>query len=213
VTRILLADDHAVVRTGLRELLIQRESISVVGEAEDGDRLLSLVQHTPADLVLLDVSMPGPPFLDLLKRLRALAPALRVLVLTAQPEDQIAVRALRAGAAGYFTKDRPFEELLDAVKRIGRGGSYISVSLAERLAASLEGGAEGARHDQLSDRELEVLLMLGTGNSVTQISAALKLSVKTVSTFRSRLMKKMGFATNADAVQYVARQGLRPKDS
>jgi two-component system invasion response regulator UvrY len=213
VTRILLADDHAVVRTGLRELLIQRESLSVVGEAGDGDRLLSLAEHTPADLVLLDVSMPGPPFLDLLKRLRALAPSLRVLVLTAQPEDQIAVRALRAGASGYFTKDRPFEELLEAVRRIGRGGSYISVSLAERLAASLEGNAEGAPHDLLSDRELQVLLLLGSGNSVKQISAAMKLSVKTVSTFRSRLMKKMDFATNADAVQYVTRHSLVPRDS
>jgi two-component system invasion response regulator UvrY len=213
VTRILLADDHAVVRTGLRELLKQRESISVVGEAEDGDRLLSLAEHTPADLVLLDVSMPGPPFLDLLRRLRALAPALRILVLTAQPEDQIAVRALRAGASGYFTKDRPFEELLEAVRRIGHGGSYISVSLAERLATSLEGGADSAPHDLLSDRELQVLLLLGSGNSVKQISAAMKLSVKTVSTFRSRLMKKMGFATNADAVQYVTRHGLAPRDS
>ncbi|HVT39801.1 MAG TPA: response regulator transcription factor [Gemmatimonadaceae bacterium] len=213
MTRILLADDHAVVRTGLRELLIQRESISVVGEAEDGDSLLSLVEHTPADLVLLDVSMPGPPFLDLLKRLRTLAPALRVLVLTAQPEDQIAVRALRAGASGYFTKDRPFEELLDAIRRIGGGGSYISVSLAQRLATSLEGGAERAPHDLLSDREMEVLVLLGSGKSVKQISADMKLSVKTVSTFRTRLMKKMGFTTNADAVQYVARQGLAPRNS
>jgi DNA-binding NarL/FixJ family response regulator len=208
MTRILIADDHAVVRAGLRELLLQRESVSVVGEAEDGNRLLTLTAETPADMLVLDVSMPGPPFLDLLRRVRAMAPSLRVLVLTMHSEDQFALRALRAGASGYLTKDRTVEELQEAVTRIARGGRYVSASMAERLAASLDGTFGAAAHEALSDREMEVLVLLGSGNTVTQASAALRLSVKTVSTFRTRLMRKMAFSTNADLVQYVGRHGL-----
>lgn len=207
-TRVLIADDHTVVRAGLRELLTQRESFSVVGEAADGDQVLALAALTPADILLLDVSMPGPPFLDVLQRLRALAPRLRVLVLTMHPEDQFAVRALRAGAAGYLTKDRSSAELQDAVSRVARGGRYISSSLADRLASSLDGDFSAAPHDALSDREMQVLLLLGAGNRVKQVAAMMRLSVKTVSTFRSRLMRKMTFSTNADVVQYVARHGL-----
>jgi two-component system invasion response regulator UvrY len=206
--KVLIADDHAVVRAGLRELLLQRASIMVVGEAADGDELLASAQETPADVLLLDVSMPGPPFLDVLHRIRALAPSLRVLVLTMHPEDQFALRALRAGASGYLTKDRTPEELLEAVTRISRGGRYISASLTERLASSLEGDFRAAPHDALSDREMQVLLLLGAGNTVKQTAETMRLSVKTVSTFRTRLLRKMGFTTNADIVQYVSRHGL-----
>ncbi len=197
-----------MVRAGLRELLLQRASIMVVGEAADGDALLASAQETPADVLLLDVSMPGPPFLDVLHRVRALAPSLRVLVLTMHPEDQFALRALRAGASGYLTKDRTPEELLEAVTRISRGGRYISASLTERLASSLEGDFRAAPHDALSDREMQVLLLLGAGNTVKQTAETMRLSVKTVSTFRTRLLRKMNFKTNADIVQYVARHGL-----
>jgi len=213
MTRILIADDHAVVRAGLKELLLQRESATVVGEAADGDQLLALVVATPADILLLDVSMPGPPFLDVLQRVRTLAPSLKILVLTMHSEDQFAVRALRGGASGYLTKDRTPEELLEAVTRIARGGKYISASLADRLASTLEGDFDAAPHDALSDREMQVLLLLGGGNTVKQSSETLSLSMKTVSTFRSRLMKKMGFSSNADVVQYVARHGLLRMDS
>lgn len=206
--RILIADDHAVVRAGLRELLGQRGSLSVVGEAEDGDRAISLASETPADVMLLDVSMPGPPFLDVLHRVRTAAPNLRVLVLTMHPEDQFAARALRAGASGYLTKLRTPDELLEAVTRIARGGRFISSALAERLASQLDGDFTAAPHDRLSDREMEVLLLLGAGNTVKQTAQALRLSVKTVSTFRARLMRKMQFTTNADIVQYVSRMGL-----
>src|SRR5579862_893317 len=172
-TRILIADDHAVVRAGLKELLLQRGSMVVVGEAADGDRLLALAAQTPADVLLLDVSMPGPPFLDILQRLRSTVPSLRILVLTMHAEDQFAVRALRGGAAGYLTKDRTPEELLEAVTRIARGGRYISGSLAERLASKIEGDFDAAPHDKLSDREMQVLLLLGAGNTVKQSSETL----------------------------------------
>ncbi len=208
VTRILIADDHAVVRAGLRELLLLRGSFTVVGEASDGDELLKLAADTPADVLLLDVSMPGPPFLDLLQRVRALFPALRVLVLTMHAEDQFAVRALRGGASGYLTKDRSPAELVDAVTKISRGGRYISATLAERLSWALDGDFRAAPHDLLSDREMQVLMLLGAGHTVKEAAETLRLSMKTVSTFRKRMMKKMGFLTNADAVQYVVREGL-----
>ncbi|HEV8410078.1 MAG TPA: response regulator transcription factor [Gemmatimonadaceae bacterium] len=213
MTKVLIADDHAVVRAGLRELLLQRGSFSVVGEASDGDQLLKIAGEVPADVLLLDVSMPGPPFLDVLQRVRTQYPQLRVLVLTMHPEDQFAVRALRAGASGYLTKDRTPAELVDAVTRIARGGRYISATLAERLSWALDGDFRAAPHDVLSDREMQVLLLLGAGHSVKEASETLRLSMKTVSTFRKRMMKKMSFATNADAVQYVVRQGLLRPDS
>jgi DNA-binding NarL/FixJ family response regulator len=208
VIRILIADDHAVMRAGLREILGQRGSISVVGEADTGDRIVELVGEMPADILLLDVSMPVPPFLEVLQRVRERAPKLRVLVLTMHPEDQFAARALRAGASGYLTKSRTPDELLEAVTRISRGGRFISATMAERLASQLDSDFVAAPHEKLSDREMEVLLLLGAGHTVKQAAAALHLSVKTVSTFRSRLLRKMDFASNADIVQYVARTGL-----
>ncbi|MHB1312166.1 MAG: response regulator [Gemmatimonadaceae bacterium] len=211
--RILIADDHAVVRAGFRELLDQRGAISVVGEAENGDQVIELVAKVPADVLLLDVTMPGPPFLDVLHRVHAATPALKVLVLTMHPEDQFAARALRAGASGYMTKDRTPDELLEAVTRLAQGGRYISPSLAERLATSLDADLTAPLHHRLSDRELEVLMLLGAGVTVTQAAADLRLSVKTVSTFRARLLAKMGFESNADIVQYVARHGLLKPDA
>jgi DNA-binding NarL/FixJ family response regulator len=206
--RIIIADDHAVMRAGLRELLGQRGAITIVGEAENGDRLIEMVASVDADVLLLDVSMPGPPFLDVLTKVRAVQPNLRILVLTMHPEDQFAARALRAGASGYLTKARTPDELLEAVTRIARGGRYISSALAERLAAQLDGNFNAAPHDKLSDREMEVLLLLGSGLTVKEAAASLRLSMKTVSTFRGRLLRKMQFTTNADIVQYVSRAGL-----
>lgn len=206
--RIIIADDHAVVRAGLRELLGQRGSLSIVGEAESGDRIIELVQQVEADVLLLDVSMPGPPFLEVLQRVREGAPRLRILVLTMHPEDQFALRALRSGASGYLTKARTPDELLEAVTRIARGGRYISPALADRLAHQLDADFSAPPHEQLSDRELEVLLLLGRGHTVKEAAQALRLSVKTVSTFRSRILRKMSFSSNADIVQYVARAGL-----
>lgn len=206
--RVLIADDHAVVRAGFRELLEQRAGIEVVGDADSGDAVLALVERVAADVLLLDVTMPGPPFLDVLHRVHALVPSLKVLVLTMHPEDQFAARALRAGASGYMTKGRTPEELLEAVTRLAAGGRFISPALAERLALALGPDLTAPPHAALSDRELEVLQLLGAGLTVKEAAARLGLSVKTVSTFRTRLLAKMDFTTNADIVQYAARHGL-----
>lgn len=206
--RVLIVDDHPIVRAGLRRIAEDDRAIVVTGEAPSGDAaLLALRQHV-ADVVLLDVSMPGSPFTETLRRLREEHPTVRILVLSAHPEDQWAVRALRGGAAGYLTKDHSPDQLLDAIRRVHRGGRYVSASLAERLAAQLGQDFVGAPHEQLSDREFDVLRGLGMGRTVKEVAVSLGLSPKTVSTYRTRLMEKMQFATNADLVQYAAAHGL-----
>jgi DNA-binding NarL/FixJ family response regulator len=206
--RILIVDDHPIVRAGLRRIAEDDRAITVTGEAASGDDALLALRDTVADVVLLDVSMPGAPFTESLRRLRELHPTVRVLVLSAHPEDQWAVRALRGGASGYLTKDHSPEQLLDAIRRVHRGGRYVSPTLAERLAAQLGQEFVGAPHEQLSDREFDVLRGLGTGRSVKEVAAVLGLSPKTVSTYRTRLMEKLGFGTNADLVRYAAEYGL-----
>lgn len=207
--RLLIADDHPVVREGLRRIVADHSGLEVVGEAVDGDQVLTSLPRIPADVILLDVSMPGPGFLHVLERLRAEHPSVAVLVLSVHPEDQYAVRALRAGAAGYLTKDHSPEQLIEAIRKVHRGGKYISPSLAERLAANLTPtGAQALRHEGLSHREYEVLCLLGSGQTVKEISAELRLSPKTVSTYRSRVLEKMQATSNADLVRYAAQHGL-----
>ena len=206
--RILIVDDHPIVRAGLRRIAEDDRGISVTGEAASGDDALRALHQLIADVVLLDVSMPGPPFTETLRRLREEQPTVRILVLSAHPEDQWAVRALRGGASGYLTKDHSPEQLLDAIRRVHRGGRYVSPSLAERLAAQLGQDFVGAPHEQLSDREFDVLRGLGSGRTVKEVAASLGLSPKTVSTYRTRLMEKLQFATNADLVRYSAEHGL-----
>ena len=209
VIRLLIADDHPVVRHGLRRIVDEQPGLSVVGEAVNGDELLEALPRLPADVVLLDVSMPGPGFLQVLERLRAEHPTVAVLVLSVHPEDQYAVRALRAGAAGYLTKDHSPEQLIEAIRKVYRGGRYVSATLAERLAADLAvPSAKQARHELLSDREYEVLCLLGSGRTVKEISSDLRLSPKTVSTYRARLLEKMHATSNADLVRYAAQHGL-----
>lgn len=206
--RVIIVDDHPIVRAGLRRIAEDDRSITVTAEAASGDAaLLSLREHV-ADVVLLDVSMPGSPFTETLRRLREEHPTVRVLVLSAHPEDQWAVRALRGGASGYLTKDHCPDQLLDAIRRVHRGGRYVSPTLAERLAAQLGQDFVGAPHEQLSDREFDVLRGLGSGRTVKEVAEALGLSAKTVSTYRTRLMEKLRFATNADLVRYSAEHGL-----
>lgn len=206
--RLLIADDHPVVRAGLRRIVEDHAGLQVVGEAATGDEVLASLRRLPAEVVLLDVSMPGPGFLDVLQQLRAEHPTVAVLVLSVHPEDQYAVRALRAGAAGYLTKDHSPEQLIEAIRKVHRGGRYVSPSLAERLATELATGAKQARHELLSDREYEVLCLLGSGRTVKEVSATLQLSPKTVSTYRGRLLEKMGVSSNADLVRYAAQHGL-----
>jgi two-component system, NarL family, invasion response regulator UvrY len=206
--RLLIADDHPVVREGLRRIVADDPGLQVVGEAVDGDGVLTLISRQPTDVVLLDVSMPGPGFLQVLERLRAEHPGIKVLVLSVHPEEQYAVRALRAGAAGYLTKDHSPEQLIEAIRRVHRGGKYVSPTLAERLATDLAAGGPQAAHELLSHREYDVLCLLGSGRTVKEISAELDLSPKTVSTYRARLLEKMRLTGNADLVRYAARHGL-----
>lgn len=206
--RLLIADDHPIVRAGLRQIAEEDRGISVTAEAANGDEALAALNKVAVDVVLLDISMPGLPFTDTLHRLREDHPSVRVLVLSTHPEDQWAVRALRAGAAGYLTKDHSPEQLLDAVRRVHRGGRYVSPTLAEKLAARLGPDLVGAPHELLSDREFEVLRRLGTGRSVKEVAAELDLSPKTVSTYRTRLMEKMRFTSTSDLVRYAAQHGL-----
>jgi DNA-binding NarL/FixJ family response regulator len=206
--RIFIADDHPIVRQGLRRIVEEDPGMAIAGEAGDAATVLSALQATAVDLVLLDVSMPGGPFLETLKELRTRYPTVRVLALSVHPEDQWAVRALRAGASGYLTKDHSPDQLLEAIRRVYRGGKYVSPTLAERLAEQLDGGGERAPHELLSDREFEVMRRLGNGLTITQIASELALSAKTVSTYRARILEKMAVASNADLVRYAARYGL-----
>jgi len=206
--RLFIADDHPVVRAGLRGIVDGEPDFEVVGEACDGGDMLARIGRTPAEVLLLDVSMPGPGFLEVLRGLKQDHPRVAVLVLSVHPEDQYAVRALRAGAAGYLTKDHSPEELVAAIRKVHRGGKYVSPSLAERLAVGLEIGANDSLHEQLSNREYDVLCLLGSGRTVKEIASRLALSPKTVSTYRARVLEKMKLATNADLVRYAAQHGL-----
>ena len=206
--RIFIADDHPIVRQGLRRIVEADAGMVISGEADDAAALLRALETTATDLVLLDVSMPGGLFLETLRELRARHPTIRVLALSVHPEDEWAVRALRAGASGYLTKDHSPDQLLEAIRRVYRGGKYVSPTLAEQLATHLDGGGQRAPHELLSDREFEVMRRLGSGLTISQIASELALSGKTVSTYRARILEKMAVATNADLVRYAARYGL-----
>jgi len=209
VIRLLIADDHPIVRAGLRRIAADHPGISVVGEAASAGEVLQLLVKTPSDVVLLDVSMPGPSFIEVLQQVRKEQPSVKVLVLSVHPEDQWAVRALRAGAAGYLTKDHSPEQLIEAIRKVYRGGKYVSDALAERLATGLDAGSTMALHERLSDREYEVLRGLGTGLTVKIVAERLGLSPKTVSTYRMRILEKLQMGTNADLIRYVNDHGLR----
>ena len=206
--RVFIADDHQIVRQGLRRIVEADSGLMISGEAGDAKALLGALETAATDLLLLDVSMPGGSFLDTLRAVGERHPTIRVLVLSVHPEDQWAVRALRAGASGYLTKDHSPDQLLEAIRRVYRGGKYVSPTLAEQLASQLDGGGQRAPHELLSDREFEVMRRLGSGLTVTQIASELALSAKTVSTYRTRILEKMALETNADLVRYASRYGL-----
>jgi DNA-binding NarL/FixJ family response regulator len=206
--RLAIADDHPIVREGLRRIAVDDAGISVVGEAATAAELFRLLDAAAVDVVLLDVSMPGATFVETLVELRERHPTVKVLVLSVHPEDQWAMRALRAGAAGYLTKDRSPEQLVHAIRRVARGGKYVSETLAERLAGLVDHGKTQAPHERLSDREFEVLRALGSGMTVKDVAQQLNLSSKTVSTYRTRLLDKMGLESKADLVRYVVSHDL-----
>lgn len=201
--RLAIADDHPIVREGLRRIAVDDAGITVTGEASTAAELFRLLSVAAVDVVLLDVSMPGATFVETLAELRERHPTVRILVLSVHPEDQWAMRALRAGAAGYLTKDRSPEQLVLAIRRVARGGKYVSDTLAEKLAGLVDNGTR-APHELLSDREFEVLRALGSGMTVKEVAEQLHLSAKTVSTYHARLLDKMGLKSKADLVRYVA---------
>lgn len=210
MTRIVIADDHAVVRKGLRQLIVEAADMTVVGEAASGDELLTMLRTRPVDAVILDLSLGVRSGLDLLKHVKSEFPRLPVVILSMHSEDLFAVRSLRAGASGYVEKNSAPEELLTAIRRVARGGTYVSPHIGEKIAADIaRGGAAVLPHERLSDRELEVLRLLGAGRSVTEIGHTLNLSVKTVSTHRTHVLAKTGLRNNADIVEYVISHGLR----
>ena len=206
--RLVIADDHPVVREGLKRIIAECPDMMVVGEAVDGDGVIGMLTGTRVDVLLLDVSMPGPGFLETMRSLRRDWPDLHILVLSVYSEDQYAVRALRSGADGYLTKDHSPDELSAAVRRVYRGGKYVSQSLAERLAVDLQADRETQPHLQLSEREYQVLCKLGAGKTVAEVSHELGLSPKTVSTYRTRVCSKMGLNSNAELIRYVVENGL-----
>jgi two-component system invasion response regulator UvrY len=206
--RVLLADDHGVVREGIRHLLEERNGLTVVGEAGTVPDLLEELRKTPIDVLVLDIGMPGPGIVETLRQVKAIQPRARALVLTAYPEMDYAVRVLRAGAAGYLTKDRSLEQLIDAIRRVYRGGMYVSPSLGEALAARLGGAEREPGHGELSDREFQVLRGLAEGEPLKSIAQRLAVSPKTVTTYRTRIFQKLSLRTNAELVRYAIEHGL-----
>lgn len=206
--RILLIDDHAIVRDGLRQILVTHFHDAHVAEARNAKEAIERLLLQPADVALLDISMPGQSGIEVLKQIKELVPRLKVLVLTMHPEDQYAVRVLRAGADGYLTKDTASAVLVEAVKRVLAGGKYISSTLAQDLATNLHTPREQAPHELLSDREYQVLRMLGAGKSVKEIGFDLALSIKTVSTYRTRVLTKLKLKSNAEVMRYALREKL-----
>ena len=206
--RVLIVDDHAIVRRGLRELLSDEFQGAAFGEAPDARQALEQLRKKEWDIALLDIALPGKSGLDLLKELKAEWPKLPVLVLSAHPEDQFAVRALKAGAGGYMTKECAPEELAKAIRKILAGGRYVSPALAENLAMGVSKDLTRTPHETLSDREYEVMSRIASGKTVTEIGEELSLSPKTISTYRSRVLLKLRVKNSAAIVQYAVRNGL-----
>ncbi|HNQ64491.1 MAG TPA: response regulator transcription factor [Smithella sp.] len=206
--RILVADDHAVVRQGVKQILADVTDMTVQDEAQNGPETLKKVTDNNYDVVLLDISMPGRSGLEVLEDIKAQHPKLAVLILSMHPEEQYAVRALRAGASGYLTKASAPQELIGAIRKVAGGGKYVTSSLAEKLADELEIDTEKLPHERLSNREHQVMLMLAEGKSVSDIADELCLSVKTISTYRTRVMSKMGMKKNAELTLYAVHNKL-----
>jgi two-component system invasion response regulator UvrY len=204
--RILIADDHAIVRRGLRQILAEEQDLRVEGEVQDAQELLARLRDSAWDVLVLDLNMPGRSGLEVLEDVKLRWPKLPVLVLSMHPEDQYAIRVLKAGAAGYMTKESAPDELVAAIRKVHAGGKYVSPAAAELLAHGLEGGGK-PRHESLSNREYQVLCELAAGRTVSDVAVRLKLSVKTISTYRTRLLEKLGLSNNAELMHYaISRQ-------
>jgi DNA-binding NarL/FixJ family response regulator len=213
VIRVLLADDHSIVRAGLRELLASTGDIEVAGEAGTGAEVLARVREHEHEVLVLDMSMPGRSGVELIKQVKKEKPKLRILVLSMHSETQYAVRAIKAGASGYLTKDGAADQLVAAIRRVAGGGAWMSPEAAEMLARDYERPADAAPHTLLSDREFQVLQLIVAGKSLTAIGEELSLSVKTVSTHKTRILEKMGISNQVELVRYAIKHGLLDESS
>ena len=205
---VLIADDHPVVLEGLKQIVADTPDIVINGEATNGKEVLDQVRTGQWDVVVLDISMPGAHGLDLLKQLKAQHPKLRVLILSMHPEDDYAVRLLRAGASGYLNKRSVSDQLVEAIRKVAQGGKYVSPTLAEKLVLDLDVDYDDLPHKKLSDREFQVFCLIASGMTVTETAEELSLSVKTVSTYRSRILEKMNMNRNADLTRYAIQHEL-----
>ncbi len=208
MAKILIADDHAVLRKGLKQLLYENRSTYEIGEAGTGSETLDILRLAKWDLLILDINMPDRSGIDILRQVHASHPQTRVLILSGFPEKQYAVNVLRAGASGYLNKEMAPEELLVAVKTVLSGKRYVSATLAELLVTELDHDSDKPAHTQLSEREFQIFCKLAKGCTVSEMAAELCLSVKTISTYRSRVMEKMGFSSNADITSYALRNNI-----
>lgn len=206
--QVLIADDHAIVRDGLRHILDETSDIRVAGEARSADEAVEKAGQEHFDVMLLDISMPERSGLDILEEVRDLSPNTQVLILTMHPEEQFAVKAIKGGAAGYLTKDSASEELIEAIRRVAEGRRYVSHSVGEQLALALTSDVRRPLHERLSEREYQVLCMIGGGSSIKDIAEELQLSAKTVRTYQSRILTKMGMRGNLEIVHYVVKNQL-----
>ena len=206
--RVLIADDHAIVRQGLKQILSETDDLFVAGEADDGVEALLLARQTPWDVFLLDVSMPNRNGIDTLKQLKKEFPRLPVLILSMHPEEHYAVRALKAGAAGYLTKQSAPEQLVTAIRQVAQGRKFVSAAVAAELADAISSIDDKLPHERITDREYQVLTLIASGKTLTQIADVLNLGVATVSTYRARLLEKMGLRNTAELIRYGLEHGL-----
>jgi len=201
--RLVLADDHTIVREGLKQLLGAAGDLQVVGEAQNGHEVIERIRALDFDVLLLDMSMPGKSGIELIRQVHAEKPKLRILVLSMHEEHQYAVRAIRAGAAGYLTKESASRQLVDAIRKVAAGGAFISSEVAQQLALGAMPGATGPLHATLSDREFQIFQLIASGKSVSDIAERLNLSVKTVSTHKANVLQKMNMTTQAELIRYA----------
>jgi len=206
--KVLVVDDFPLFRRGVRDLLDEGFKDAKIGEASDAQEMLKLLRLKPWDVAILDISMPGMNGLDALKQVKQEFPDLPVLILSMYPEEQYAIRTIKAGADGYLTKSSAPEELVNAIKKVHGGGKYVSPSLGEALALTVKPGVEKDPHELLSDREYQVLCLIGSGKTVSEIADKTNLSVTTISTYRARILEKMRMKTNAELARYAIQQGL-----
>lgn len=206
--KILLCDDHHIVRVGIKHLLQQLPDVTVILEAENGNEAIAVLKRESFDIVILDISLPGISGLEVLQLIKTRWPNINILMLSMHPQEQYAIQALKMGASGYLTKDTAFEELIAAVKKIAAGGKYISQSLAENLASYIDSNTQKAKHNTLSKREFEIMIMLANGKSLIEIGNELFISNKTVSTYRTRIMDKMELTKNTELTKYCMENHL-----